>query len=149
MVKADIQIITDLAPAHRFDGTRVLVAEDSSINRRLGRLLLEMLGCTVTTVSSGHQAVEAFRESHFDVILMNCQMPGLDGFAATEVIRNLEHARGSRRRIPILAITAFALPSDRNYCIRAGMDDCLIKPLRKPMLTEALSRWLDVRSLSA
>lgn len=141
-------MITEM-PTYRFDGTRVLVAEDSSINRRLGRLLLEMLGCTVTTVSSGHQAVEAFRRFEFDVIFMNCKMPGLDGFAATEAIRNIEHARGSLRRIPILATTAFALPSDRDYCLRAGMDDCLIKPLRKPMLTDALSRWLEVQSLSA
>lgn len=148
MVNIGIKMITEL-PGYRFDGTRVLIAEDSSINRRLGRLLLEMLGCTVTTVSSGQQAVEAFRQFDFDAILMNCQMPGLDGFAATDAIRNIEHARGSRRRIPILAITAFALPSDRDYCLRAGMDDCLIKPLRKPMLAEALSRWLNVRSLSA
>lgn len=133
----------------RYDGVRVLVAEDSSINRRLSRLLLEMLGCQVTAVSSGYQAVEAFRRTDFDVILMNCQMPGLDGYAATEAIRNIEHARGSRSRVPIVAVTAFALPSDRNFCIRKGMDDCLIKPLRKEMLTEALSRWLNVQSLSA
>ncbi len=141
-------MISEISP-YRYEGIRVLVAEDSSINRRLSRLLLEMLGCAVTAVESGYQAVEAYRRSDFDVILMNCQMPGLDGFAATEAIRNIEHARGSRRRIPILAITAFALPSDRDYCIRVGMDDCLIKPLRKPMLTEALGRWLNVQSLSA
>lgn len=141
-------MIREIRP-YRYDGVRVLVAEDSSINRRLSRLLLEMLGCNVTAVSSGYEAVEAYRRSDFDVILMNCQMPGLDGYAATGAIRNIEHARGSRRRIPILAVTAFALPSDRNFCIRKGMDDCLIKPLRKEMLTEALSRWLNVQSLSA
>lgn len=125
------------------------MAEDSAINRRLSQLLLEMLGCDVTAVASGYQAVQAFRRSSFDVILMNCHMPGVDGFAATESIRHIEHARGSRSRVPIVAVTAFALPSDRNYCIRKGMDDCLIKPLRKETLIDALSRWLNVRSLSA
>lgn len=141
-------MIREIRP-FRYDGVRVLVAEDSSINRRLSRLLLEMLGCRVTAVASGYQAVEAFKQSEYDLILMNCQMPGMDGYAATEAIRNLEHAGGSRRRIPILAVTAFALPTDRNFCIRKGMDDCLIKPLRKDMLTEALGRWLNVQSLSA
>lgn len=141
-------MIREIRPT-RFDGVRVLVAEDSSINRRLSRLLLEMLGCRVTAVASGYQAVEAFKRADYDVILMNCQMPGLSGIAATEAIRNLEHARGSHRRVPILAVTAFALPSDRNYCIRKGMDDCLIKPLRQHVLTEALGRWLNVQSLSA
>jgi CheY-like chemotaxis protein len=131
-------MIREIRPP-RYDGVRVLVAEDSSINRRLSRLLLEMLGCTVTAVASGYQAVEAFRRTDYD----------LSGIAATEAIRNIEHARGSRSRIPILAVTAFALPSDRNYCIRKGMDDCLIKPLRQHVLTEALGRWLNVQSLSA
>lgn len=138
----------DIRPT-RYDGVRVLVAEDSSINRRLSRLLLEMLGCRITCVTSGFQAVEAFRESEYDLVLMDCNMPGMDGFEATEMIRNLEHAKGSRRHVPIVAVTAFALPSDRNYCIRRGMDDCLIKPLRKDMLIDVLGRWLNIRSLSA
>ena len=133
----------------RFEGVRVLVAEDSSINRRLSSLLLEMLGCRVTSVASGFQAVESFRHNNFDLVLMNCQMPGLDGFSATEMIRNIEHCRGSRGRVPIVAVTAFALPSDRNYCIRRGMDDCLIKPLRKEILSDVLARWLNVQSLTA
>ena len=108
-----------------------------------------MLGCRVTSVTSGFHAVEAFRQNDFDLILMNCQMPGLDGYTATEMIRNIEHARGSRGRVPIVAVTAFALPSDRNYCIRRGMDDCLIKPLRRELLVDVMSRWLNVQSLTA
>lgn len=141
-------MIQELRPT-RYDGVRVLVAEESSINRRLSQLLLEMLGCRVTTVASGHDAVEAFRNIDFDLVLLDCSMPGLDGFQATEKIRTLEHARGSRGRVPIIAMTAFALPADRNYCIRRGMDDCLIKPLRKQVLVEVLGRWLNVQSLSA
>lgn len=133
----------------RYEGVRVLVAEESSINRRLSQLLLEMLGCKVTTVASGPDAVEAFRNMNFDLVLMDCSMPGLDGFQATDQIRTVEHARGSRGRVPIVAVTAFALPTDRNHCIRRGMDDCLIKPLRKQMLVETLGRWLNVQSLSA
>lgn len=133
----------------RYDGIQVLVAEESSINRRLSQLLLEMLGCKVTTVASGRDAVEAFRKIHFDLVLMDCSMPGIDGIHATEQIRNVEHARGSRSRVPIVAVTAFTLPADRNYCIRRGMDDCLIKPLRKQMLADTLGRWLNIQSLSA
>lgn len=141
-------MIQELRPI-RYDGVRVLVAEESSINRRLSQLLLEMLGCRVTAVASGSDAVEAFRNLEFDLVLMDCSMQGLSGFEATEQIRNAEHARGSRGRVPIVAVTAFALPADRNYCIRRGMDDCLIKPLRKQMLEHTLGRWLNIQSLSA
>lgn len=141
-------MIQELRPS-RYDGVRVLVAEESSINRRLSQLLLEMLGCRVTTVASGADAVEAFRNMEFDLVLMDCSMPGVDGFEATERIRHFEHARGSRGRVPIVAVTAFALPADRNYCIRRGMDDCLIKPLRRQVLVDTLARWLNVQSLSA
>ncbi len=127
----------------------MLVADDSSINRRLSRLLLEMVGCSVTCAASGFQAVESYRGREFDLVLMDFNMPGLNGFEATEMIRNLEHARGSRRHVPIIGVTAFALPTDRNYSIRRGMDDCLIKPLRKQMIVDTLGRWLNIQSLSA
>lgn len=133
----------------RFDGVRILVAEDSSINRRLSRLLLEMIGCRVTCVSTGFHAVNAFRDAEFDMVLLDVSMPGLGGYEATEIIRDIEHAGGSRRRVPVIGVTAFALPSDRTYCIRRGMDDCLIKPLRKEVLLDTLGRWLNARSLSA
>src|SRR5690606_1958773 len=141
-------MIQELRPT-RYDGVRVLVVEESSINRRLSQLLLEMLGCRVTAVASGSDAVEAFRNLDFDLILMDCSMPGLSGIEATEQIRNLEHARGSRSRVPIVAVTACTHPADRQYCIRRGMDDVLIKPLRQQMLIETLGRWLNVQSLSA
>ena len=133
----------------QYEGVRILVAEESSINRRLSRLLLETLGCRVTDVGTGFEAVKAFRCLEYDLVLMDCNMPGLDGFQATEMIRNIEHSRGGRGRVPIVAVTAFALPADRNYCIRRGMDDCLIKPLRRKMLADTLGRWLNVQSLSA
>lgn len=141
-------MIQNIRP-RRYDGVKVLVAEDSAINRRLSRLLLEMIGCTVTCVSTGFQAVDTFRDSVFDIVLMDITMPGLDGFETTKIIRDLEHARGCRRHVPIIGVTAFALPSDRNYCIRRGMDDCLIKPLRKEILVVTLGRWLNIQSLSA
>jgi CheY-like chemotaxis protein len=127
----------------------VLVAEDSAINRRLSQLLLEMIGCTATCVSTGFHVVEAFQGGDVDLVLMDISMPGLDGFEATARIREIEHARGGRRHVPIVGVTAFALPSDRNHCIRRGMDDCLIKPLRKEMLIDTLGRWLNVASLCA
>ena len=133
----------------RFRGTNVLVADDSTIHRRLAKLHLEMMGCSVDTVTSGRLAIEAFQYRHYDLILMNCHMPGMDGFAATEAIRQIEFKRGFRLHVPIIGTTAFALPSDRDFCLRKGMDECLIKPVRRDVLEQVLSRWLLVRSLSA
>lgn len=128
---------------------RILLAEDSTINRRLATLLLEMMGCQVDAVVTGYQAIEAFQQHPYDLVLMNCNMPSLDGYEATARIREIEYRRGSGRHVPIIAITAFALPTDHVHCLRMGMDDCLIKPFRRAVLEEKLRRWLTVRSMSA
>jgi signal transduction histidine kinase/CheY-like chemotaxis protein len=106
---------------------RVLLAEDNPINQLVASRLLEKLGHSVEAASNGLLAVEAFRRSEWDLILMDCQMPGLDGYAATRQIRSLEIPLGRHTRI--VALTAHAMVEDQQKCIEAGMDDYITKPL--------------------
>jgi CheY-like chemotaxis protein/HPt (histidine-containing phosphotransfer) domain-containing protein len=121
-------------------GLRVLLAEDNEINQRVAVRLLERWGCAVRVAGSGTEAVAAFGESEFDIILMDVQMPGMDGLAATGVIREAEEAAG-RKRTPIIAMTARALEGDRESCTSAGMDDYVSKPVEPSMLQAVIARW--------
>jgi signal transduction histidine kinase/CheY-like chemotaxis protein len=107
---------------------RVLVAEDNPVNQRLALRLLERRGHMVKIVSDGNQAVEAVERDSFDVVLMDVQMPGVDGFQATAMIREREKEAGGH--IPIIAMTAHAMRGDRERCLAAGMDGYIAKPLR-------------------
>ena len=117
---------------------RVLVAEDNAINRRLLTQQLERLGCTVVAAEDGRAALEALGAGDFGLVLMDCRMPSMDGYAAAAEIRRRE---GGRRRIPIIAITANAGEEDRRRCLDAGMDDFLPKPVAMGALADALDRW--------
>ena len=117
-------------------GARVLVAEDNLANKRLIERLLARLGVDVTVVGNGLDAVAAVRGGTFDLVLMDCHMPELDGFDATRIIRN------EGASIPIIALTANAMSGDREVCIDAGMDDYLPKPIVPADLALALRRWL-------
>jgi PAS domain S-box-containing protein len=123
---------------------RVLVVEDHAINRRLCALQLRNLGCDMQFAEDGLEAVQTFSRETFDVVLMDMQMPGLDGCEATREIRRLEKARAIRRT-PIIAMTANARVEDRDSCLAAGMDDYLTKPLRHELLAAALSKWAPAR----
>jgi CheY-like chemotaxis protein len=131
-----------LAPAaavHRVaEGVRVLLAEDNSVNQLVARKMLERLGATVETVSNGLRAVEALERASYDIVLMDVQMPEMDGLAATTEIRRRE---GNARRTPIVALTASAFPEDQAQCLAAGMDDFLAKPLVSSTLKDTLERW--------
>jgi signal transduction histidine kinase/CheY-like chemotaxis protein len=116
---------------------RVLVADDYFANQRLVTRLLEKRGYTVEVVADGQAAVEATLDRHFDVVLMDCNMPILDGYGATTQIRALERGR----RTPILAMTANDSPQDRDICLRAGMDDYLVKPIQAGVVVAAIERW--------
>jgi len=108
-------------------GLRVLVVEDNEINQKVTRRLLEREGCTVDMADDGRQGIEAVTREPFDLVLMDCQMPGIDGYEATRQIRAL----GDRyAALPIVALTASALPDERARCLASGMSDCLTKPLR-------------------
>jgi len=119
----------------------VLLAEDNEINQQVALGMLRKLGCTVTVASNGQEVVEQFQQGSFDVVLMDCQMPVMDGFAATRAIRALEADSGAAPT-PIIALTATALAEDRELCIGAGMDDFLSKPFRSEALHSTLTRWV-------
>jgi PAS domain S-box-containing protein len=121
---------------------RVLVAEDNPINRKVALSMLEHLGYRAEVVVNGLEAVEACARSTYDAILMDCQMPVLDGLRATAWIRQRE---GRTRRTPIIALTADTLSEDRQRCFAAGMDDFLSKPVTLAVLRDTLARWVEVR----
>jgi signal transduction histidine kinase/ActR/RegA family two-component response regulator len=123
-------------------GARVLLAEDNSVNQRVVGLLLESLGCQVDLAEDGAEAVGRAREVDYDLVLMDCQMPRLDGYDATRAIRRLDEERG-RRRTPVVALTAHALHGDRTKCFEAGMDDFLSKPISLERLRVALVKWFS------
>jgi CheY-like chemotaxis protein len=118
---------------------RVLLAEDNRVNQKIAMRMLEALGASATLAEDGAQALEALDQGVFDLVLMDCQMPGMDGFEATARIRERERDRGGR--IPIIAMTAHALEGDRQVCLAAGMDDYLSKPVTRKNLWTTLSRW--------
>lgn len=120
----------------------VLLAEDHPVNASIAGAILGDLGCDHVWVQNGAQAIEALSGQDFDVVLMDCQMPVVDGFTATARIREDERARGGARRIPIVALTANAMQGDRERCIEAGMTDYLAKPFTKAQLRTALERQL-------
>ncbi len=116
----------------------VLVAEDNSVNRDVIRQMLQLLDCRVESAVNGLEAVAAVRQHHFDVVLMDVQMPEMDGIEATREIRRQEGAAGDRR-VAIIALTAHALEGQRERCLAAGMDDFLAKPITLEALTMALA----------
>ncbi len=116
----------------------VLVAEDNAVNQEVLTAMLSSLGCRVTLAHDGHEALEAIARTPFDIVLMDCQMPGLDGLAATRLIREKES--GTQRHLPIVAVTASATIEERARCLDAGMDDVLAKPYRRAALALMLTR---------
>jgi signal transduction histidine kinase/DNA-binding response OmpR family regulator len=128
------------------DGIAVLLVEDNVVNQKVAQRLLEKGGALVHIAGDGTEAIARFRAHRYDVILMDCQMPRMDGYEATRQIRLLE---GSGKRIPIIALTAHASESDRQRCVAEDMDDYLAKPVRARELYETLLRHLEATRESA
>jgi PAS domain S-box-containing protein len=120
----------------------VLLAEDNPVNQEVGRLILEALGCEVDVADNGRIAAEAVFENDYDLVFMDCQMPELDGYGATRLIRQMEkEGDAGRRPVTIVALTAHAMEGDREQCLAAGMDDYLPKPFNPDQLAAVLKRW--------
>ncbi len=118
---------------------RILVADDGVVNQKVAVIQLQKLGHRADVVSTGRQAVDAVARESYDLVLMDCEMPDMDGFAATRAIRQAEQPA---KRVTIVAMTASALTEDRARCLAAGMDDYLTKPMRQEALRDLLARWL-------
>lgn len=118
---------------------RLLLAEDNPVNQKLAVVLLQKAGYSVDAVDNGLKALEKVKSGHYSVVLMDVQMPEMDGFEATQKIRELEQSTGIH--VPIIAMTAHAMSGDRERCIEAGMDDYITKPLEPRALFNAIDRW--------
>ncbi len=121
---------------------RLLVAEDNATNQKIVRRYLENLGCAVEITGDGAAALEAFRRGGWDLVLMDCQMPRMDGVEATRALRAFEQEHPERPRTPVVALTANAFEEDRQRCLEAGMDDHLMKPVKVEQLQRTLAQWL-------
>ncbi len=122
-----------------FQGARILLAEDNETNQEVASLMLEHLGCKVQVATNGIEALTALASSDFDLVLMDVQMPELDGFEAT---RRLRERGGTMARKPVIALTAHAMRGFRQQCLEAGMDDYLCKPVARADLARCLAQWL-------
>jgi CheY-like chemotaxis protein/HPt (histidine-containing phosphotransfer) domain-containing protein len=132
--------ISPFAYLPRFAG-RILVAEDNPVNQEMAVAILAVLGCQADTVANGQEAIEAVTRNPYDLVLMDWQMPVLDGLTATAAIRRWEQAQG-RLRLPIIALTANIVKGFREECLAAGMDDYMSKPFEQDQLAAILERWL-------
>jgi two-component system sensor histidine kinase/response regulator len=123
---------------------RILLAEDQPVNQRVAQAMLEQLGCRVDIAADGRRAVQACIEKDYDLVLMDCQMPEMDGFEATRAIRALEKCRN----IPIVALTANTMAGDRGKCLAAGMNEHLAKPIDRTLLIDLLRKFLPSGAVS-
>ncbi len=123
---------------------RILLVEDNPVNQTLATILLEKRGHTVSIAGNGKEALAAWEKEEFDLILMDVQMPEMDGLEATACIR--ERERGTGRHIPIVAMTAHAIKGDREHCLQAGMDGYVSKPIEAKQLFQAI---VDVTPMPA
>lgn len=144
----------DQGPAHdtmtvRIAGGRVLLVEDNPVNREVALNMLQVLRCHAEIAVNGQEAVRKIQQEKFDVVLMDCEMPVMDGYAATRAVRAWEAQAGSGQHVPILALTAHALAEDRRRCLEVGMDDYLTKPFSMEKLRERLVQWVRVAPMQS
>ena len=123
---------------------RILLVEDNPVNLMVAQRLLQVLGAECDTAGNGQVALEKLETGGFDLVLMDCQMPVLDGYSATRRWRELEQQRNAEHRVPIVAMTANAMAGDRQKCLDAGMDDYLAKPVTRNDLERCIERWRGV-----
>jgi len=132
-------------PAQTQLAGRILIAEDNQINQVLAQQILKRLGLSSEIAHNGREALARLETEEFDAVLMDCQMPEMDGFQATSALRETERKLG-RKRMPVIAMTANAMDSDREHCLAQGMDDYVAKPFTAARLGETLARWLPAHA---
>ncbi len=123
----------------KFTGKKILVAEDYFVNQEVTQDILELMDLTVDIAENGVEALEKYNQDSYDAILMDIQMPELDGYQTTAEIRKIE---GTNKHTPIIALTANALSGDREKCLKAGMDDYISKPIEAERLEAILKKYL-------
>jgi CheY-like chemotaxis protein len=123
-------------------GAAVLLAEDNLVNQEVAREYLKTLGCRIDVVATGLEALAALKRTTYDLVLMDCQMPEMDGLEATATLRQREQ-QIQKRRTPVIAITANAFEGERERCLEAGMDDYIRKPFNRDDLRVILQRWFN------
>ncbi|HEY6260449.1 MAG TPA: response regulator, partial [Nitrospiraceae bacterium] len=138
-----------VATSAQAESKHILLVEDVPVNREVAIGMLELLGHRVDVAENGQEAVDAVARTTYDLVLMDCQMPTMDGFAASGAIREQEQLPGHTRRLPIIALTALAIEGDRQRCLAAGMDDYLTKPFTQGQLKDILSHWLSQTDASS
>ncbi|WP_452299558.1 ATP-binding protein [Luteimonas yanweni] len=141
--------IASSLPSAPMRAARVLLVEDNPVNLMVGQRLLSVLGITCDTASNGEAALLRMEASRYDVVLMDCQMPVMDGYTATRRWREIEQDAGDGRHVPIIAMTANAMAGDRQKCLDAGMDDYLAKPVTRSELERTLARWWNAETAAA
>ncbi|HPI56244.1 MAG TPA: response regulator [Syntrophales bacterium] len=132
------------APGHSASaGARILVVEDNPLNQKLALRMLEKLGCHADLAGNGRDAVSLVEKGGYDLVFMDCQMPEMDGYEASAIIRRREKESGGH--LPIIAMTAHTLTGDRDKCMEAGMDDYISKPIRKEDILHVIGKWMPGR----
>ena len=129
--------------AEKILSLRILLVEDNQANQKLASLILKKIGHVITIANNGKEAVEAVEKGNYDMVLMDCQMPEMDGFEATIAIREAEKLGNAH--IPIIAMTANALVGDREHCLEVGMNDYISKPINPKQLKSVLEKWSNER----
>ena len=117
---------------------RILLAEDNPINQKIAQVMLQRLGGEVTIAENGQEARDLAKDNHYEMIFMDCQMPVMDGYQATEAIR---HHTGINQHTPIIALTAHAMEGDKEKCLAAGMNDYITKPYNIETLRDVIQKW--------
>ena len=133
----------DQRPLFNAHGARILVAEDNAVNQLIAVRMLEKLGARADVAGDGNEVVDSLRNAPYDLVLMDCQMPVLDGYETSRLIRNSKTV--TFREIPIIAMTANAMNGDREKCLEAGMNDYVTKPVRLADLSVAIEKWLTTK----
>jgi two-component system sensor histidine kinase/response regulator len=133
--------MTELSSTHKIK-PKVLISEDNEINIKVLKIILDKQGLSYEVATNGQLALEMYKKSDFDIVLMDCQMPEMDGLSATRLIRQYEQ-QTSKRHCPIVAMTANAMSGDKEKCLQAGMNDFIAKPFRTQDLIQKVTKWIN------